>query len=91
MTKSILQPNDKKCFITGAEFNLDKHHIYGGIKNRNLADKYGCWVWLRHDVHMRLHDSDKALDKHLKILCQKKFEETHSRDEFRKIFGKSYI
>lgn len=91
MTKSILQPNDKYCLITGSVVNLDKHHIYHGIKNRNLADKYGCWCWLRHDVHMSLHDNDKALDLYLQQICQEEFEKTHTREEFRKIFGKSYL
>jgi len=40
---------------------------------------------------MRLHDSDKALDRRLQEICQQKFEETHTREEFRKIFGKSYL
>ena len=91
MSKSILQPDEKQCFITGARHNLDKHHIYHGIKNRNLADIYGCWVWLRHDVHMLLHDKDKELDRKLQKICQEKFEETHTREEFRSIFGKSYL
>ena len=91
MSKSILQPDVKECFISGSIINLDKHHVYGGIKNRNLADRYGCWVWLRHDIHMRLHDQDKELDRYLKEECQKKFEETHTREEFRKLFGRSYL
>ena len=91
MAKSILQGDEEKCFISGATTNIDKHHVYHGTANRKLADKYGCWVWLRHDIHMRLHDSDKALDRRLQEICQQKFEETHTREEFRKIFGKSYL
>lgn len=91
MSKSILQGDDKQCFLTGTEYNLDKHHIYHGTANRKLAEKYGCWVWLEHSIHMRLHDKDKELDRHLQQECQKAFEETHSREEFMKIFGKSYL
>ena len=90
MTKSILQ-DEKVCYVTGSEHNLDLHHIYAGVANRKIADREGCWVWLRHDVHMLLHDKDKELDYRLKRECQKKFEETHSREEFRKLFGKSYL
>ena len=91
MTKSILQPDVKECYITGSRTNLDCHHIYHGIGNRKIADKYGCWVWLRHDIHMVLHDKDKELDRELQIECQKKFEETHLLYEFLKLFGKSYL
>ena len=90
MKASILQPNEKECYVTGSRINLDKHHIYAG-SNRKIADREGCWVWLRHDVHMNLHDKDKQLDYRLKQECQKKFEETRSRDEFRRLFGKSYL
>jgi len=91
MSKSILQPNDKCCFISGSVINLDQHHIYHGVGNRSLADKYGCWCWLRHDIHMSLHDKDKDLDKYLQQECQREFEKTHTREEFMKIFGKSYL
>jgi len=91
MSKSILQPDDKCCFITGSVIYLDKHHIYAGVANRSLSETYGCWCWLRHDVHMSLHDRDKDLDMYLKQECQKAFEKTHTREEFRNIFGKSYL
>ena len=90
--KSILQPDEEKvCFISGSRINLDLHHIYHGSANRKLSDKYGCWVWIRHDLHRLLHDKDKDLDKYLQQECQKKFDETHTRQDFIKIFGKSYL
>lgn len=91
MSKSILQGDTKECYVTGATYNLDKHHIYHGTANRKLAEKYGCWVWLEHSVHMRLHDKDKELDRRLQRECQNAFENNHTREEFRKIFGKSYL
>ena len=87
--ESILQ-TEKQCFITGAVVCLDKHHIYHGPR-RKAAEKYGCWVWLRHDLHMELHDRNKELDKMLQRTCQERFEELHSHEEFMKVFGKSYL
>lgn len=78
------------CFVTGCEWNLDCHHIYAGSR-RTASDKYGCWVWLRHDIHMDLHDRNKILDKKLRGLCQKRFEEIYSHEEFMNVFGKSYL
>lgn len=83
--------NDKCCYISGSVINLDMHHCLHGVGNRALADKYGLWVWLRHDIHMSLHDRDKDLDRYLEQEAQRAFEKTHTREEFRKIFGKSYL
>ena len=63
-TPSIMQ-RDKVCYVTGARSTLDCHHVYAG-PNRKLSDIYGCWVWLRHDIHMRLHEGDRELDLRLK-------------------------
>ena len=92
MAKSIMQ-EDKCCYITGSIINLDCHHQHciHGVGNRKLADQYGLWVWLRHDIHMALHDRDKDLDRYLEQEAQKAFEKTHTREEFRKIFGKSFL
>lgn len=89
MSKSIMQ-DERVCFITGSQTQLDKHHCFHGSR-RKLADKHGCWVWLRHDLHMELHDRNKALDLMIERACQQRFEELHSRDEFMRIFGKSYL
>lgn len=47
--KSIMQ-NDKRCFITGRDYNLHKHHIFGAA-NRKISEKYGLWVWLNAEIH----------------------------------------
>ena len=89
MAKSIMQ-NDKECYITGSREGLDKHHCFHGIR-RKAAEQYGCWVWLRHDLHMELHDRNKELDRMIERACQERFEEVYSHEEFMEIFGKSYL
>ena len=89
MTESILQ-SEQECFITGARVQLDQHHVYAG-PYRKHADKWGCWVWLRHDIHMKLHDQDKEMDKMLKRICQEKFEKLYGHETFMKVFGKNYL
>ena len=89
MSKSIMQ-DEKKCFVTGSESQLDRHHVYAGSR-RKASEKYGCWVWLRHDIHMELHDRNKVLDKMLRRTCQEQFEAVYSHEEFMRIFGKSYL
>ena len=76
--------------MSGYQGPVDKHHIYAG-SNRNNSELWGCWVWLRHDLHMLLHDRDKDLDKRLKRECQRAFEEQYDHKQFMDIFGKSYL
>jgi hypothetical protein len=87
--KSIMQ-DEKVCFLTGSTVGLDKHHVYHGSR-RKAADEWGCWVWLRHDVHMDLHERNTAADRMLKGLCQRRFEELHGHDKFMQVFGKNYL
>ena len=91
--QSILQ-RIKECYVCHSKTNLHYHHIYYGGK-RTISDRNGftCYLCFNHHegtygVHGKYGD---ALDMKLKVECQKKFEETHSREEFMKLIGKNYI
>ena len=92
MGKSIMQ--DEKCsYLNGDTRALHKHHIYAG-SNRKASEKHGFWVWLTPRQHNMSDEGvhfNKDLDLKLKRECQAKFEETHSREDFIKIIGKSYL
>lgn len=92
---SILQ-STRECYVTGDTNGLHKHHIFFGNPLRQISEINGFWVWLRHDWHngaeYGVHGKDgHVLDLKLKQDCQRKFEETHTREEFRSIIGKSYL
>lgn len=91
--KSIIQ-QDKCCYVCGTTYNLHRHHCVYGIGNRKQADKYGLTVWLcaeHHTGNNGVH-FNKPLDLHLKCLAQEAFEkQIGSREDFRKVFGKSYL
>ena len=93
MTDSIIQ-SEKRCYVSGAEYNLDSHHIFKGSR-RNASEKHGLKVWLRHDIHMALHDHRKpyeTLENDLKIIGQKAFEDNGgTREEFMSAFGANYL
>ena len=89
MKRSIMQ-TEKKCFVTGAVTMLDQHHCFHGPR-RKAADKWGCWIWLRRDLHRELHDKNKELDLMIERACQERFEELHGHEKFMEIFGKSYL
>ena len=92
MSKSILQPDgEEACYISGSHYNLDCHHIMGGTANRKIADKWGVWVWLRHDIHMDLHDRNTELKLQLKKEAQEAFEKLYGRDKWMSLFRKNYL
>lgn len=92
MGKSILQPDGEKvCYVSGSRINLDLHHVMHGFANRKIADKWGIWCWLRHDIHMDLHDRDKELDLQLKQEAQEAFEKLYSHEKWMELFGKNYL
>lgn len=83
------------CFVTLSPVELDCHHIYFGNPNRGISDENGFWVYMRHDVHMALHDRREPyaqLDADLKRMCQRRFEELGgTREEFMALIGRSYL
>lgn len=92
--KSIIH-DGRRCYLCGSDYEaLDWHHIFGGA-NRKWSEKYGLKVRLCHNrCHIfgerSVHKCKETSDK-LKVIGQKKFEETHTRQEFMEIFGKNYI
>ncbi len=93
MTPSILS-SKRECYLTGKSYMLDRHHIFKGSR-RNSSEKYGLWVYLDHEVHMKLHSHSKpyeTAENDLKILGQKAFEKrSGTREQFMSIFGVNYL
>ena len=102
--QSIIQ-DTKECYLCRLEAErrgyfgtlpgegLHKHHIFFGPANRKLSEKYGLTVWLCYQHHegnkgVHLH---RPADLSLKGIAQREFEKTHSREQFRNIFGKSWL
>lgn len=93
MSKSIMQ-DKRECYITKKKYGLHKHHIYFGFANRRISEEHGFWVWLTPELHNMSNDGvhfNTAFDLSLKRECQKKYEETHSREEFMKLIGCNYL
>lgn len=94
---SILTDDMDSCYYTGST-TVERHHVYyrcgGGLKP--ICEKYGYVVPLRPDLHPNGVQADiryaKQIDLELKQLCQRDFEKKHgTREDFRRIFGKSYL
>ena len=92
--KSILQTN-KECYVCKTTYNLNLHHICYGVANRKISDKNGFVVYLcqyHHEGTYGVHGKyGNELNKKLKQICQSKYEENHTREEFRQLIGRSYL
>ena len=91
--QSIIQKT-QECLVCRITNNLHKHHVFYGTSNRKQSEKYGLTVYLcarHHNMSNEGVHFNKSLDLKIKQLAQRKFEETHTREEFRAIFGKSWI
>ena len=90
---SVFTEDMDHCYFTGTA-PVERHHIFGGI-NRKNSEKYGFIVPLRPDLHpngVYAGQSAKLIDLKLKTMAQEYFEREYgTRDDFRRIFGKSYL
>lgn len=96
---SIIQRKDGRCYLcmllnedNGAK-KTQEHHIFGG-SNRDHSEETGLKVHLCLEHHTagklavhRCWDTRRLLER----TAQRIFEETHSREEFMKIFGRNYL
>ena len=92
--KSIVS-NERECLVCGMTEDLHKHHIYEGIGRRKLSEVFGCWCYLcgrHHNLSQIGVHFNPDLDLKIKRLCQEKWEEEFgNREDFIKIFGRSYL
>lgn len=90
---SVFTDDMDHCYFTGTA-PVERHHIFGGA-NRKNSEKYGFIIPLRPDIHpngVYAGQSAKLIDVKLKTMAQEYFEREYgTRDDFRRIFGKSYL
>ena len=81
----IIDGSEYECWFCGRQgyydyeakkvIGLEVHHCCHGTANRSLADKHGLWVYLCNECHRGTNGVHGK----------------GSREEFRAIFGKSYL
>lgn len=83
---------DRICAVCGRPY-AERHEIFFGTGQRQLSIKYGLQIDLCYEHHrgMTGPHRNRAVDLKYKRAAQAKFEESHSREEFRRLFVKSYL
>lgn len=92
--RSIMQKDMNYCFVCN-KFGTEKHHISFG-SNRKHSEKYGLLVGLCYDHHRGTYGvhgrEGNDLNRFLKKKAQEAFENRiGNRDDFLRIFGRSYL
>lgn len=85
---SILTKKFEKCYCCEGE-KEHIHEIYKG-RNRKISIKNGFCIPICSKCHEKTENDANFLRK-LQIICQQKYEETHTREEFMKIIGRNYL
>lgn len=93
-TESIIS-NEPMCLICGKPYDLHRHHLYSGYGRRQASERWGCWVYLcsrHHNMSEFSVHNDPVLDRMLREQGQLAWEERFgTREEFIKIFGRSWL
>lgn len=94
---SIFTTDMNHCYYTGSNV-VERHHVFYGMggDKKKPCEEYGYVVPLRPDLHpngvQATEYARKVLDLYLKQECQKDFESKYgTREEFVRIFGRSYL
>lgn len=92
---------DARCWLCGMPAQC-RHHVYPGNPNRSLSEREGCWAYLCNRCHEAVHRHERrevsgrgGVDLMLLMqeTCQVMWMHSVGKtaEEFRAIFGKSYV
>lgn len=95
MAKSILQRGEW-CALCSGHVWLEEHHVFGGFGKRRLSEKYGLKVLLCHRCHNEPpdgvhHNREKRLELQRRAQLAAMSHYGWTEEDFREIFGKSYL
>ena len=91
--KSIIQPDETRCYVCGSTVNLERHHAMHGTANRKIAEAYALTVnlcALHHRGRFGVH-SDPILDERIKKDAQRAFSNIYGRALWMRLFRKNYL
>lgn len=97
--ESILQEKDGRCYLCmkSGDYRIHpvthKHHVYPGAL-RKISDENGFTVNLcvkHHEFDAAAVHENQDNMRRIQRDCQRKYEETHSREEFMNLVGRNYL
>lgn len=85
---SVFTDDLEHCIICGKRKDHIHEIFFGAYRQRSIKEHMVLPLCTYH--HTQIH-KDIELSLYWKRSCQKEFEKSHTREEFIKTFGKSYI
>ena len=93
MSDSLLDTQKYICYRCGRYGPTEKHHIFGGA-NRKHSEADGLFVFLCRACHNLPPEGahfNKDTAEWLHRAGQTAYEQTHTRTEFMKRYGRNYL
>ena len=97
---SILHEKDGTCYLCmklNRDYRIHKtiheHHVYGGA-NRAVSEAEGFKVYLCLGHHIDGPEAVHNNQGNMRIIqedCQRAYEKTHTRQQFRELTGRNYL
>ena len=89
--RSVMTSDLEHCFICAGKAN-QLHHVFGGCR-RKISDQDGFVVPLCMECHTGPNGvhHNRSAQLGLMMLAQTMYEQTHTREEFLKRYGKSWL
>ena len=86
---SIIYRDLTKCCNCGSKIDIEKNEVFEG-SYRQTSIRYGMVCPFCQTCHSQFHN-DIMFNLFYKVMFEKEFLKTHSKEEFIKIFGQDYI
>lgn len=98
---SILHSKDGTCYLCMKLYGLyceyrivHEHHVYPGKPNRQISEANGFKVYLCPGHHEFTKEAVHENHEYMMLIktdCQRKYEETHTRQQFMDLVGKNFL
>lgn len=86
---SIIYPDLTKCCNCGSKTGIEKNEVFSG-SYRQTSIKLGMVCPFCKNCHKQFHN-DLMFNLFYKVMFEKEYLKTHTKEEFIKIFGQDYI
>lgn len=93
MAKSIIQ-SERECFFCGKLTGLEEHHVFGGVANRKISERYGLKIFCC-DYHHRDPKNgvqyNPEMNLKLKQEAQRAFQNIYGHKLWMQLIRKNYL
>lgn len=93
MAKSIIQ-SERECFFCGKLTGLEEHHVFGGVANRKISERYGLKIFCCDYHHRDPRNGvqyNPEMNLKLKQEAQRAFQNIYGHKLWMQLIRKNYL